>query len=179
MKHISILSILFIMLVFNNSCTDECKNINCNNGICIEGNCSCDFGWTGETCNTKISSKFLGNWSGILDCVNDTVSFLIEDVPNELQKIKMHSIDFSFDLRGIPLNFDTYVLTANIDTTFTKFVMDTLPITLTIPQFGQDLAVNIAGDGWFLPDSTINLNLQFIVAQPFPTTINCSGNFKK
>ena len=167
-----------MLTIFSNSCTDECKDVNCNNGICIEGNCSCDFGWTGNACDTKISSKFFGNWTGILDCINDTVSFEIEDVPEDLQKFKMHSIGLEFNLGALPLNFDSYVLSANIDSAFTKFVIDTLPITLTIPQLGQDISVDVTGDGWFLPDSTINLNLKFKPMDPLPE-INCSGNFKK
>ncbi len=178
MKKILSFSILFLFIFLNNSCTDKCKDVNCNNGICIEGNCSCDFGWTGDACNTKISSKFFGKWTGILDCVNDTVTFKIEDVPGNLQKIKMHSIGLEFNLGALPIDFDSYVLSADIDSSFTKFVFDTLPITLTVPQLGQDISVDITGDGMFLQDSTIDLNLKFKPMDPLPV-INCSGNFKK
>ena len=178
MRLIKILSILFLLTIINNSCTDKCKDVNCNNGICLEGNCSCDFGWTGDACDTKISSKFFGKWKGVLDCVNDTVTFLINDVSGKLQQVEMHSVGFEFKAGSIPLNFDSYLLTANIDSAFEKFVLDTLPVSFTIQQLGQEVSVDITGDGQFLTDSTIDINLKFKPMDPFPE-INCSGNFKK
>lgn len=178
MKKILSLSILLFFILFNNACTDKCKDVNCNNGICIDGNCSCDFGWQGDACDTKISSKFFGIWTGYLDCANDTVNFKIEDVPDNLLKIKIHSVGFEFNVGSLPVDFDSYVLSANIDSSFTNFVFDTLPITLTVPQLGQDVNVDITGDGSFKQDSTIDLNLRLIPMPPLPA-INCAGNFKK
>ena len=180
MKQIIFFLLSIFLIFFNNSCSDSCKDVNCNNGICVDGNCSCDFGWTGDICDTKISSKFLGDWDGNLDCANDTtVTFHISDIPNELQKIGMHSVGLNFNIQGFTFNFDNYKFTGNIDSTFTSFDIDTLPISVTIPNLGQKVDANITGNGIFLQDSSLNINLDIIATSPFPYTIKCSGNFKK
>lgn len=33
------------------ACKNPCASVTCNNGICIEGTCACDEGWTGNACN--------------------------------------------------------------------------------------------------------------------------------
>ncbi|HHH54747.1 MAG TPA: hypothetical protein ENK91_13880 [Bacteroidetes bacterium] len=160
-----------------NSCTDKCKDVNCNNGICVDGNCSCDFGWMGENCNIKESSVFFGEWKGVLSCVNDTVIFQIDDVANELQKLKMHTKGLSFNFGNFPINFDSYVFDGNIDSTFSRFDLDTLNVSLTIPNFG-DINVELSGDGEFKEDSLLGLNLN-ILAKSLNYTIVCKGDFDK
>ncbi len=57
------LSITFtvISLFCVQSCTEPCDNVNCgDNGICIEGTCSCDAGYDGTDCNIVIRSLFTG-----------------------------------------------------------------------------------------------------------------------
>jgi len=168
---------LLSLITISNSCTDKCKDVNCNNGICIEGNCSCDFGWMGKNCDTKRSAVFYGEWTGELDCVNDTVTFKIDDVENELQKLKMHTIGLNFNVGNFPINFDNYVFDGRIDSTFNQFDLDTLSVNLTIPNFG-DINVDLYGNGKFNEDSLLAINLN-ILAKSLNYTIVCKGDFDK
>ncbi len=180
MKQILSFSLLFLFIILNNACTDKCKDVNCNNGICIEGKCSCDFGWKGDACDNKMSSKFLGDWNGVFDCLNNPeVTIKFEDIPEELLKINMHTVGLSISVSQLTLDFDNYVFTANIDSTFSRFDIDTLPVQLTWPPTGQEVNLNITGDGQFLQDSTLNIDFEIIATSPVPYTLNCAGNFKK
>ncbi len=59
----------FMILVFGlwlNSCGDKCKDVYCENGYCIKGDCFCDQGFSGSNCEVKESDKFVGLYSGKL-----------------------------------------------------------------------------------------------------------------
>lgn len=93
------LNLLFVALIgamtFGlSSCTDECKDVVCDNGgTCVEGvcdcpenyygdncdvfcengtyadgTCGCDAGYEGETCSTEQREKFIGSWSYTTPC---------------------------------------------------------------------------------------------------------------
>jgi len=52
-KLVFLLSILFTLFSLTTmmSCEENlCKNINCNNGVCIDGDCVCDTGYSGTKC---------------------------------------------------------------------------------------------------------------------------------
>lgn len=61
-----------IFAVSLSSCTsDPCKDVNCGtNGTCVEGNCECDPGYEGTSCETEMRAKFLGTYvaTGSLCC---------------------------------------------------------------------------------------------------------------
>ena len=51
------------------SCTDDCKDIACENGgICDTGVCDCTDGYEGELCADAFSDKFVGTYNGDDDC---------------------------------------------------------------------------------------------------------------
>jgi hypothetical protein len=54
--------------VFFAGCTDPCKDVNCNNGECVEGACVCDAGYEGVDCGTKVNAKFSGTYSLTENC---------------------------------------------------------------------------------------------------------------
>lgn len=56
----------FMMLLFVGlslqSC-DPCRKLDClNGGECVDGNCECQPGYTGETCNQEVREKFIAQF---------------------------------------------------------------------------------------------------------------------
>jgi len=50
-KILLLLSIVFLTM---SSCKDKCADTNClNDGICVDGDCNCPAGYSGETCEIK------------------------------------------------------------------------------------------------------------------------------
>ena len=70
MKLLKILgiSIAFSVLLPLNSCTDPCKDKICVRGYCIDGDCFCLDGYSGEFCEIAERDKFKGNYLGQQSC---------------------------------------------------------------------------------------------------------------
>lgn len=87
--------ILFLLItaIFS-SCTDPCKEKDCSNGYCIEGDCFCLDGYSGENCEILESEKFVGNYSGKQICQEGT------------QPIKVKITNKNEDPRSIAITLD-------------------------------------------------------------------------
>ncbi|MEY3442937.1 MAG: hypothetical protein RLZZ519_1218 [Bacteroidota bacterium] len=70
MKKSSMRFITFAMLslsLFFASCGNPCKDVVCNEGFCVEGDCVCDAGYETLDCSVAYSEKFSGTYE-----VNET-----------------------------------------------------------------------------------------------------------
>lgn len=73
-KLFQILGIAAIATIGMSSCdTDACADVECGaNGTCLEGDCVCDLGYTGEACDEELRATFAGigtiNMSGTAVC---------------------------------------------------------------------------------------------------------------
>ncbi|MCB9192604.1 MAG: hypothetical protein H6602_13155 [Flavobacteriales bacterium] len=53
--------------------TDACKDVDCGaNGTCLEGDCVCETGYEGATCDTEERTKFIGSWNYTDQCYPGT-----------------------------------------------------------------------------------------------------------
>ena len=67
------ISILFLILSCQND--DPCIAVNCqNDGTCQDGDCICPNGCSGNNCETKESTKYVGTWTGPVICSNGASS---------------------------------------------------------------------------------------------------------
>jgi hypothetical protein len=56
-------------LAFASCDNDPCKDVVCgDNGVCVEGDCVCDAGYEGASCETLQATKFLGSYNAIENC---------------------------------------------------------------------------------------------------------------
>ncbi len=69
-KLTNIIALWCIGLAFILGCNDHpCPDLNCVNGICNNGECVCDQGWTDANCDSLIRDRLLGNlWQNSLHC---------------------------------------------------------------------------------------------------------------
>ncbi|MBN8677773.1 MAG: hypothetical protein J0M29_06075 [Chitinophagales bacterium] len=56
--------ILGAFLLFTPSCADNCKDVDCGTGVCVDGTCECGDGFEGTNCETEWSAKFVGSFLG-------------------------------------------------------------------------------------------------------------------
>ncbi len=54
----------FVTTTTMNSCTDKCKDVECNTGVCVDGTCECPDGYEGTNCEIQWSAKFVGTYTG-------------------------------------------------------------------------------------------------------------------
>ncbi len=106
MKKLSVLTAGILMMfslatvTFYTSCTDPCKDVECNdpNGTCVEGTCNCEVGYEGDDCGTEERAKFLGTFSvsGTITCPvsgNGTITgtvFTVSNSSSSIQKIVLN-----------------------------------------------------------------------------------------
>ncbi len=167
MKKIYALAIFLFLIA--SSCKDPCKEVNCNNGTCLEGTCLCDDGYEGVNCDQLERDKFVGSWTGPLDCPalgggNEATIIVTED-PSANNGLLF---ELDFDL----LDLDPLEGTVSGDI----FFISSTAQTISLPQIG-DVEVNIGGDGAFNDDGTVSVNIIFTV--PLLGTSECTGIMTK
>ena len=62
MQNYSLAALLLATLAFA-GCKDECKDVDCGSGTCVEGNCVCDAGYEGTACAAAFNAKLSGTYS--------------------------------------------------------------------------------------------------------------------
>lgn len=67
-----------LLLTTTTSCGDKCKDKDCVNGTCIEGDCDCDNGYEVDNdgiCNVEVRAKLIGEFSTTEQCSTDPNPF--------------------------------------------------------------------------------------------------------
>jgi len=115
------------------ACNDPCKDVSCqNDGVCVEGDCECAPGYTGELCSDELRDSFVGVWSGIVECPNqslvrlevpvlrgaeDIFDILVNVNGRSAQNVSITGNSFSYSATGLSGTFtlDGNFLRASVD----------------------------------------------------------------
>ena len=158
-----IYALLVCLLLMASSCKDPCKDVNCNNGACLEGTCLCDDGYEGVNCDKEERDKFVGSWLGEIDCGEqlgeNEASFIVEKDPSNTSGL-LFSLDFELlDLEPLAgtVAGDIFFITASDQ---------------SIEILGTLIPVTVGGDGEFNDDGTVTMNIAITTAFG---VFNCSG----
>lgn len=110
-------SSLFMLIAYSSCIKDKCGNITCfNNGICVEGFCTCPSVYEGPSCQTEWQEKYAGNWQArdldfrdstktyrnyALSLKGSVDSFLINGLGDTLRNVVCkYSSRYSFNIKG-------------------------------------------------------------------------------
>ena len=71
-------------LLYTSCEKDSCVDLSCQNGgTCADNFCRCKTGYEGAECEIKLTSRFIGRWSGLYRCsiesVRDSLSPTLRD----------------------------------------------------------------------------------------------------
>lgn len=137
------------------SCSDPCEDVNCENGgVCDDGTCLCETGYSGARCELESRLSFLGEWSGTVNCSGgdeSSGSFIASTSEEGIDKLL--------------LTFDDGSTAIACATSSTSLVIP--PFTVVDPIFG--LNVTTSGTGT-LVEEELTLDIE-IVAPGFGTSL--------
>jgi hypothetical protein len=127
------------------------------------------------------ATQFKGFFEGTMNCAvaSDTVVLKVENVQNSLTDLKMHTVGMIFSYSIISISFDEYIMSAKIDSSFTKFEITPLPVTYKIPNTTQEFKFVLSGSGTMKNETEIDLNLKIDPEQTIIPDIDCQGVLKK
>ncbi len=60
---LQLLAGLFLGTLILTGCKDECKDVTCVQGACVDGNCICDAGYYGTDCATAFNANLEGDYA--------------------------------------------------------------------------------------------------------------------
>lgn len=89
---ISKLFLSCILLFGISSCNNPCKDTICEQGKCEEGICICDAGFEGPTCDTRVVSKFIGNFNAAESCNSGSGTYVVQ-ISEDLSQVSSLNID--------------------------------------------------------------------------------------
>jgi hypothetical protein len=159
------LILAFAFLLALNACNDACQDVQCVNGTCSDGECTCATGYSGPDCASAINSRFEGEFALTQNCLipgntTDTVT---------LAPKSSGPRDFTIlGLWGAPQN----LITANIDGNGTSFVVERQAIVTGYEVLA--LVGTISSDG-----NTVNLTYSIYETGDTVAMDQCTATMQK
>ncbi len=132
--------------MFMQSCKDDCEDVTCfNGGICDDGTCQCEDGYTGSTCEDEERAGLIGTWVGNTIC------------PDEPAEATTFSILAGNSITEILISDGTDDLAATV-TGVNTFELD--PFTIDLLGF----MVTTSGDGSINASNQLEMNINSSIA---------------
>jgi hypothetical protein len=94
--------------IFFAGCTDPCKDVVCNNGECVEGDCVCNAGYEGVDCSTAFNAKFSGtyNLSEVCDFTGSD-SYTVTLTPSSSEPARANITGLYREQFSVPMSIET------------------------------------------------------------------------
>jgi hypothetical protein len=159
------LLLAFAALISFQACNDACQDVQCVNGTCSDGECTCATGYSGPNCEAAINSRFDGVFALTQNCLipgnaTDTVT---------LAPKTSGPGDFTIlGLWGAPQN----LITALIDDNGTSFVVERQAIVTGYEV--SALVGTISSDG-----NTVNLTYSIYETGDSTAMDQCTATMQK
>ncbi|MEY3442936.1 MAG: hypothetical protein RLZZ519_1217 [Bacteroidota bacterium] len=147
------------------ACSDACEDVQCVNGTCSDGECTCATGYSGPDCATALNSRFDGDFSLAQNCLvpgnaTDTVTLAAKSSGPR---------DFTIlGLWGAPQN----LITALIDDNGTSFVVERQAIVTGYEV--EAFVGTISSDG-----NTVNLTYSIYATGDTVASDQCTATMQK
>ncbi|MFM1875844.1 MAG: hypothetical protein RL266_1581 [Bacteroidota bacterium] len=101
MKHLAFAILMGTLLISACNQKDACEDVNCNNGVCVSGDCLCDSGYEGLNCEIEQRSAFVADYNVSESCDLGDFTYVINvaaDSENGTE-LTIHNLgDFDFDV---------------------------------------------------------------------------------
>lgn len=153
------LVLLMLMVGFNSCVQDNCNGVLCyNDGVCVQGTCTCLSGYEGTQCERKWTEKFAGTWQASDTYFRDTVTNKYD-----LEILIGDAVD-SFFLVGLTDTLDSIVCkrTGFYQFTFGENIIDTnLTIKSGIGTISNNGQTVTGVYSFTFLDSSVNTNFKW------------------
>jgi len=181
MKKLYLALLLISVSLLSNSCVDKCKNVNCNQGICVEGTCNCYPGYSGEFCDIKLTSQFKAEWLGSFACegISRDAAVKIIDFESDIKRLQLNTVGMAIEFGTVTLSLDDKPLNAYCSDDYKSF--DIPAQNVVFPPFIPGLpgiSATITGTGLLIDPTHLNVSLK-VENTDFMVTFNCTGVFTK
>jgi hypothetical protein len=105
--------------MFFTGCADECKDVVCNSGECVEGDCVCDAGYEGVDCSVAYNAKFSGTYGLTETCDSTgTDNYSVTVAPNSSDASKANFTGLYREAQAsVPANIGADGLSFTLSTT--------------------------------------------------------------
>ncbi len=181
MKKLYVVFLVIFVSLFSNSCVDKCKNVNCNQGICVEGICNCYPGYSGEFCDIKLTSNFKADWSGSFACegISRDATLKIIDFEGDIKRLQLNTVGMVVEFGTVSLSLDDKPLNAYCTEDYKGFDIPAQNVVFP-PLFPglPGISATITGSGLLIDPTHLNVTLK-IENTDFVVTFNCTGVFNK
>jgi len=166
-----IYALLVFLVLLASSCKDPCKDVNCNNGNCLEGTCLCDDGYEGVNCDKEEREKFVGTWVGIVDCgelfPGGEATLVVMIDPDDASAVLF---DLEIPIPNVDSPLEPIKGTVSGDKIF--ITSDTQVIDI-----GFEVEITVGGQGELNEAGGIDMN--FTVTSVLIGSLDCSGILMK
>lgn len=82
-------AIAFTAVMFFTGCVDDCKDIACVKGECLEGLCVCTAGYEGVLCDAALNAKYTGLYTLTETCTSGGDSYAVTVAPKSTSQTEV------------------------------------------------------------------------------------------